>query len=49
MEKTGSAERDVYAELGVKKVINAAGTYTAYQQCPARFFGQGIVFCRYTL
>jgi L-seryl-tRNA(Ser) seleniumtransferase len=29
MEKTGSAERDVYAELGVKKVINAAGTYTA--------------------
>jgi L-seryl-tRNA(Ser) seleniumtransferase len=28
-EKSGSLERDVYAELGVKKIINAAGTYTA--------------------
>jgi L-seryl-tRNA(Ser) seleniumtransferase len=28
MEKFGNAERDVYTELGVKKVINAAGTYT---------------------
>ncbi|MDR1048220.1 MAG: hypothetical protein LBL51_00565 [Synergistaceae bacterium] len=28
MDKFEGAERDVYAELGVKKVINAAGTYT---------------------